>query len=250
MGLTFKHQRSLLALVLGGVFAVSSAATAQEQKDDKAPKEPPTAEKIAEWKREAEARALFTADTPVELKLVGNYKVISKDRDTLSTKEYWGEVQMADGKGGELKIPVQLRTRGHYRLANRNCSFVPLRLDFKKTDVKETVFDGQDKLKLVTHCQGNALYEEYMVREYLAYKVHNLITPRSYRARLAKVTYVDSATGKEIETRNGIFLEHEDDVAKRMEGEIVEIRRALFDDVDPNQILELSIFAAFIGHRS
>jgi hypothetical protein len=241
-------RRSLLALALGSLLAVPAAAFGQEQKEEKGPKEPPTPEKIAEWKKEAEARPLFTADTPVEFKLVGNYKVISKDRDTLSTKEYWGEVQMSDGKGGELKIPVQLRTRGHYRLANRNCSFVPLRLDFKKSEVKETVFDGQDKLKLVTHCQSNAQYEEYMIREYLAYKVHNLITPRSYRARLAKVTYVDSATGNVIETRNGVFLEHEDDVAKRMEGEIVEIRRALFDDVDPNQILELAIFAAFIGH--
>lgn len=248
MGLTFKRQRSLLALALGSLFAVTSAAFAQEQKDDKAPKEPPTPEKRAEWKKEAEARALFIEETPVEIKLVGNYKVISKDRDTLSVKEYWGEVQMADGKGGELKIPVQLRTRGHYRLANKNCSFVPLRLDFKKGEVKGTVFDGQDKLKLVTHCNSNALYEEYMIREYLAYKVHNLITPRSYRARMAKVTYVDSATGTPIETRNGIFMEHEDDVARRMEGEIFEVRGALFDDVDQAQILEVAMFEAFVGN--
>lgn len=248
MGLTNIRQSSLLALAMGALLAMPSAAFAQGEKEEKGPKEPPTPEKIAEWKKEAEGRVLFAADTPIELKLVGNFKVISKDRDTLSTTEYWGEVQMADGKGGELKLPVQLRTRGHYRLSNRNCSFVPLRLDFKKSEVKETVFDGQDKLKLVTHCNPNPIYEEYMIREYLAYKVHNLITPRSYRARLARVTYVDSATGKTVETRNGVFLEHEDDVARRMEGEIVEIRRALFDDVDPAQVLELSIFAAFVGH--
>lgn len=249
MGMTFTHSpRSLLVLALGAVLAAPSTVIGQQQKAEKAPKEPPTPEKIAEWKKDAEGRALFVGDTPVELKLVANFKVISKDRDTLSTKEYSGQVVMADGKGGELKIPVGLRTRGHYRLQNRNCSFVPLRLDFKKGDVKETVFDGQDKLKLVTHCQSNAQYEEYMIREYLAYKVQNLITPRSFRARLARVTYVDSATNTPIETRNGVFIEHEDDVAKRMEGEVVEIRRALFDDVDPNQILELSIFAAFSGH--
>lgn len=248
MGLTFIRQRSLLALAMGALMAIPSAAAAQAEKEEKGPKEPPTPEKIAEWKKEAEARTLFMADTPVELKIVGNYKVINKDRDTLSTKEYWGEVQIADGNGAELKIPVQLRTRGHYRLSSRNCAFVPLRLDFKKGEVKGTVFDGQDKLKLVTHCNPNPLYEEYMVREYLAYKVHNLVSPRSYRARMARVTYVDSATGTPVETRNGIFLEHEDDVAKRMEGEIVEIRRALFDDVDPNQILETAIVAAFLGH--
>jgi len=246
MGLTNICHRSLLVLAMCALLWVPPAA--QGQKEEKAPKEPPTPEKIAEWKKEAEARALFSADAPVELKLVGNFKVISKDRDTLSTKEYWGEVQMTDGKGGELKIPVMLRTRGHYRLSNKNCSFVPLRLDFKKGEVKGTVFDGQDKLKLVTHCNSNALYEEYMIREYLAYKVHNLVTPRSYRARMAKVTYVDSATGTPIETRNGIFMEHEDDVAKRMEGEIADLRGALFDDVDQPQLLEVAIFEAFVGN--
>ena len=246
MGLRHIPQSSLLALTAGILLGAPSIATAQNQKDGA--KEPPSAEKVAEWKKDADERRLFTDDKPLELTLVGNYKVISKDRDTLSTTEYWGEVRMADGNGGELKIPVELRTRGHYRLANRNCSFVPLRLDFKKGEVKETIFNGQDKLKLVTHCNGNAMYEEYMIREYLAYKVHNLVTPRSYRARLARVTYVDSATNKPIETRNAVFLEHEDDVAKRMEGEVVEISRALFDDVDPKQILEMSIFAAFIGH--
>src|SRR5687768_18494513 len=78
MGLTFKRQRSLLALALSSLFAVTSEAFAQEQKDDKAPKEPPTPEKRAEWKKEAEARALFMEEAPVEIKLVGNYKVISK----------------------------------------------------------------------------------------------------------------------------------------------------------------------------
>lgn len=248
MGLNFTRQRTLAALALGTFLAASPVFAQQEKAEEKGPKEPPTPEKIAEWKKEAESRALFMADAPVELTLVGNYKVISRDRDTLSTKEYWGEVRMKDATGADLKIPVQLRTRGHYRLANRNCSFVPLRLNFKEGDVKGTVFDGQDKLKLVTHCRSNEQYEEYMVREYLVYKVHNLVSPRSHRARMAKVTYVDSATGTPIETRNGVFLEHEDDVAKRMEGEVVEIRRALFDDVDSNQILELAIFAAFIGH--
>ena len=76
MGLKTSRQRSLLVLALGALLATPNAAFAQDQKDDKAPKEPPTPEKIAEWKKESEARALFSSDTPVEIKLVGNYKVI------------------------------------------------------------------------------------------------------------------------------------------------------------------------------
>jgi hypothetical protein len=43
-------------------------------------------------------------------------------------------------------------------------------------------------------------------------------------------------------------MEHEDDVAKRMEGEIAELRGALFDDVDQPQLLEVAIFEAFVGN--
>jgi hypothetical protein len=227
-------------LALFGLCFVPSLVPAQAQKAA------PTAAKIAEWKKEAEARALFQAGTPLELKLVGNFKAISKDRDTLSTKEYWGEVRLRDAKGKELRHPVTLRTRANYRL--RNCSFPQLRLDFRKSEVKGTVFDGQDKLKLVTHCNPEALFEEYIVREYLSYRVHNLITPRSYRARLARITYVDSATNAPVETRNGIFMEHEDDVAKRMGGQVVEIRGKRFADVDQAQMLEVAIFEAFVGN--
>lgn len=230
--------------IFGLCAVMSSVAGAQAPKG--IPKAPPTAAKISEWKKDSDSRALFQFDSPLDLKLVGNFKLISKDRDTLSTKEYWGEVRLRDAKGKEIRHPVTLRTRANYRL--RNCTFPQLRLDFKKSDVKGTVFDGQDKLKLVTHCNPEALFEEYVVREYLSYKVHNLITPRSYRARLARITYVDSATNTAVETRNGIFMEHEDDVARRMGGEIVEVRGKRFADVDQAQMLEVAIFQAFVGN--
>jgi hypothetical protein len=236
----------MFVIALGVLLIDPSVGAPQAPKATSNTKAPPTALKIAEWKKEAEARALFQVEAPLELKLVGNFTVISKDRDTLSTKEYWGEVRLRDARGKDLKIPVSLRTRAHFRL--RNCSFPQLRLDFKKSEVKGTVFDGQDKLKLVTHCNPDALFEEYVSREYLSYKVHNLITPRSYRARLARISYIDSATSTTVETRNGIFMEHEDDVAKRMGGEIVEVLRKRFADVDQAQLLEVAIFEAFVGN--
>lgn len=230
------------AVLLG---ALGSAAAAQEPAPEF--KEPPDSAKLAKWKAEAEALPLFASHDPITFTLVGNFKNISKDRDTLSKTEYWGELRLANG-ADTSRIPVQLRTRGHYRLSSRNCGFVPLRVDFKTKEVAGTIFEGQDKLKLITHCNENSLYDDYILREYAVYRVHNVITPRSFRVRLAKVTYVDSATNKPVTTRNAVFLEHEDHVAHRMEGEIVEIRRALFADVEMPQITEVSLFQYFIGN--
>ncbi len=236
--------------VAGAALLVAAGAlqlAAQEPKEKKA-KAPPDPAKIDQWKREAQALPLFNAKEPVAFTLVGNFKNITKDRDTLSTKEYWGEVQLANAAGAPAKLQVKLSTRGHFRLNSRNCSFVPLWVDFPKKDLKGTVFEGENKLKLVTHCRSSGEYDQYILNEYLAYQVHNLLTEKSFRARLARVTYVDSASGKTIETRNAMFLEGNDDVAKRMGGEIAETPKQLFATVDFQRINEVSVFEYFIGN--
>jgi len=112
-----------------------------------------------------------------------------------------------------------------------------------------TVLEGHDKVKLGTHCQNNQDYEQYVLREYLAYRVHNTLSDRSFRARLARVTYMDSVTNKSLDTHNAILFEDEDHVAHRLGGEAMpELRRALFDDVDFNQMNETAIFEYFVGN--
>jgi hypothetical protein len=212
------------------------------------PKEPPDSKKLAEWKEEAEALPLFRSWEPLVLRLAANYRTLLRDRDTLTKREYWGEVTLVDDSGAERRLPVRLRTRGNFRLSSRNCAFVPLRLEFAKKDVKGTWFEGQDELKLVTHCNGNSLYEQYVLREHLAYRLQGVLTPTAFRTRLVRMTYVDSATGRVLETRPAMFVEHENHVARRMGGEVVEIRRALFDDVDREQMTAVALFQYFIGN--
>jgi hypothetical protein len=239
----------MAALLLVGV---SLPLCAQNKKDaassEKKAKAPLDSAKIVENKREAESLPLFKSNEVVNFSLIADFRTVLRDRDTLSTKEYPATMVIADSAGAERKIPVRLRTRGHYRLSARNCTFVPLRINFAKKEMKGTVFEGHDKIKLGTHCQNNAAYNEYVLREHAAYRVHNAISPRSYRTRLARVTYQDSTSNKPPETHNALLFENEEDVAKRLEGEVVELRRALFDDVDAAQMNEVSIFEYFIGN--
>ena len=66
----------------------------------------------------------------------------------------------------------------------RNCDFVPLRLEFAEGRTAGTAFEGQTALKLGTHCRGDKDYEKYTLREYLTYRLFNMVTPLSFRARL------------------------------------------------------------------
>jgi hypothetical protein len=147
-----------------------------------------------------------------------------------------------------VPMHVTLRTRGNLRLNSRTCGFVPLAVSFVKLEAAGTIFDGQNKLKLVTHCWDDAQYDQRVLREYLAYRLHNLLTPRSFRARLARATYVDAASGKPVATRNAIFIEDEDDVARRMEGRALSLPRMLFSDFEPESLTQMMLFQYLIGN--
>jgi hypothetical protein len=76
----------------------------------------------------------------------------------------------------------------------------------------------------------------------------NVLTHRSFRARLARVTYVDQATGQASGPRYAMFIEDDGDVAKRMEGRTVELSRLLFKDVDSDTLMPMMIFEFMIGN--
>jgi len=244
-------------VVLAGAVLVTLAAPQQAgQATPPAAKSPylklatpwPDADTLRKRQSEAEGRALFSSADPLVFTLTADFKAINKDRDPASTRRFPGVLALAAPGGGVTSIQIQIGTRGNVRLSPRTCDFAPLRLEFVKSAVKNTAFDGQDALKLVTHCWQDATFEQYVLREYLVYRVFNLHTPRSFRARLATITYVDTSGGKTIAARHGILIEDADDVARRMGGRVVDIPRGQFSDLDRDATTMMSVLQYLIGN--
>ena len=200
----------------------------------------------------AAALPLFATREPLNIVLIADYRTLSRNRDTLSTQRYPATLKVPKGTD-TVSIPVQLRTRGHFRLLARNCPFVPLRVEFPRGKtpgadlLDSTEFKGQSGLKLVTHCRNEDRYEQYVYKEELVYRVHNLVTPLSFRSRLASVTYRDT-TGKSLGNFPAFFIEDERDVARRNGGKIAELRGALFDDLDGKEAVRFALFEYMIGN--
>jgi hypothetical protein len=203
----------------------------------------PSAEKMTERRLEAESDPLFASTEPLEFSLVANFKAINRERDPESKTAYPGTLRI-----GDASIPATLNARGHLRRMARTCDYVPLRVGFAKKDVKGTLFARQDAIKLVVQCASGREFEQFILREHLAYRVFNVITPSSFRARLARITYIDAVSGKSIGTRAGMFLEDESSVARRMEGRVVELPRLRFDDLHPDTLMPMMIFQYMIGN--
>ena len=238
---------------------VGQQATQAKPAQPPKPKKPPTAKLVEPWpdaakleerRADAEARRLFQQTEPLVFTLTADFKAVNRDRDLKSTKTFPAVLAVGgqDGAGTAAPLHVSLYTRGNVRLTSHLCSFVPLGIDFTKKEVQGTVFDGQNKMKLITHCENNAQFDQYVLREYLAYKLYNLVTPRSFRARLARATYVDSTSGKTLATRNAVLIEDEDDLAARMEGRAMALPRMQFKDFDQDALTLMMLFQYMIGN--
>ena len=212
------------------------------------PPEPwPAAAEMERRRDDSETRRLFRESNPLVFTLTADFKAVGKDRKPDSEKRFPAVVAVLGDDGQTRSIPVQLRTRGHARLV-QNCGFVPLRLEFPPDGTKGTPFEGQRALKLGTHCQGAKEYEQCALREYLAYRIFNLFTPRSFRVRLGRATYVDSRTGKTVATRYAMFLESERDLARRHDSRIAALPRTLFRHLDRQALLSTMLFEYMIGN--
>ncbi len=127
-----------------------------------------------------EASDLFEDDFVLDVTLEGPYRSLlaaTENRDefpfTLDTAAYSHE--------------IDVRIRGNSRVSV--CEFPPLRLNFPDDVDEASVFHGQDKLKLVTHCRNYDRGEQDLLEEYVAYRIFNLLSEASYRVRLLRINY-------------------------------------------------------------
>jgi hypothetical protein len=202
---------------------------------------------IEDRRKASENRPLFASADTLAITISSDFRAVQRDRDPKSEKLFPATITFTNPDGKSATVPIEIRTRGHSRRLRQTCDFAPLRLEFPKDQVRGTLFEGQGALKLGTHCRGNTLFEQYVLREYTAYRIYNLLTPYSYRARLAKVTYEDPGQ-KKTETKYGMFIEDDDDVARRMSGRISDAMGLPFRAVHGDTVLMMTLFEYMIGN--
>lgn len=115
-------------------------------------------------------------------------------------------------------LPVELRTRGEFR--RKKCIFPPVKLKFSKKDIENTVFDHNKKLKLVVPCRHEEAKNDNVVKEYLAYKLYEPVTPYHFKTRLVNLEWSQKASKKNSGHQlKAILLEDLDHLAERMGGD-------------------------------
>lgn len=204
---------------------------------------------------EAENAPLFSSHEIFPLTLTADFNALMReDRDT-DTEEDADErpavMEWVEPDGSTGRLEIQIRTRGNFRLNRRNCDFPPLRLNVKTGDAENTLFEIQDKLKLVSPCKlGQDYWQQYVLSEYLVYRMYNLLTPLSFRVRMMEVTYVDESGEMDPFTRLAFVLEDDSELAERNGGIKQEWQGGQLNPVllDTRQAILVEFFQYMIGN--
>ena len=161
---------------------------------------------------------LFRSQRVVPIKMTYSSKEIKKETNDSSYISSNFEYQTS--KGNWKTMGLQLRRRGNFRL--KNCTFPPLKLKIKEDSAKGTIFKGNKRLKMVLPCSAGSGDNNKVVKEYMAYKFYEQLSPYHFKTRLLEMDYTDLKSKKPKNYKFMAFLIEDDKmVAKRHNGNVM-----------------------------
>ena len=191
---------------------------------------------------------LFDSHDLMEVRIEAPLTTLTREQPE---EEYLdGRFSYIDAAGTEHTFDLKLQTRGITRRKKSICNFPPIRLNFRKKQVEGTEFANQDKLKLVTHCQSRKRsFEQLVLREYLAYRILQTLTDKSFRTRLMRITYVDTEKSDDDPMiKYGFVIEDEDNLGERIGMDDAKVSGIKADELDRRYANLASVFQYLIGN--
>lgn len=194
----------------------------------------------------AEPGPLFSSYETMTVTIEAPLNTLMRDRDERQYLD--GTLSYRTASDAERTLDLKLRTRGRYRHRKDVCDFAPIRLNLPSKQLTGTAFEGQDKLKLVTHCNHwERSYEELVIKEYLGYRMLQLLTDRAFAVRLMHITYVDTDSGRK-RTRYGFVIEDKDQLGERLDLEYLSRPHIEHDELHGAEASVVSVFQYMIGN--
>ena len=186
---------------------------------------------------------LFSDQTTLKIKLNYSNKALNlqtNDSTFIKTQLIFNNKYQSD------KIDVSLRARGNFR--RKNCFFTPIKMKIKKSASNGTIFTGNTSLKMVLPCKNERDNNDNIVKEFIAYKIYEILSPFHFKTRRLSIEFYDKTTrNKKTYLLKGFFIEDDDKLAKRFDSKILDRKIPPLAMDDFNSV-NLSYFNYMIGN--
>ena len=183
-------------------------------------------------------------DSAIDLYLSLNWKELEKHK---MEKAYCSaKIDVPEQAGDSIVMEVKVRTRGHMRLDI--CSFPPIKIKFDKADLEKHSLSSLNEMDLVNHCHEGEQYEQYLLREYMAYKLFELISPYSFHVQLVKLHYLNQEGGEAHETSYAFLVENPEELVARLHGQQNKNKIVSKNAIERETFLQVCLFQFMIGN--
>lgn len=187
---------------------------------------------------------IFEGNKPLNFTLIFDIKKFQRGKHK---KEFFDAqllYHLNDSVAGTKDI--RIKARGVFR--NQYCSLPPFYLNIKKADIKNQHLSETNKIKFVTHCRGGKSSVNYVFKEYLAYKIYNIISPYSFRTKLVKIKYIDTGRRNRETDTWGFIIEPPKMMADRLNAYHIKMDNLGMVHMDTTTMDIAALFQYMIGN--
>lgn len=184
----------------------------------------------------------FTDDRIIEMTLFTDIRKLKAEKKEDVFQEATVILRLPDST--VIEEPITVAARGHFR--RDFCNIPPMLLDF--SNPASPKLSPLGKLKLVIGCGNGNDDEVLLLKEFLAYKIYNLLEEKSFRARLLKVNYKDTRNKTKAFSQYAFLLEDDKDLAKRTGCVKKEKRQVMTEATSRNLMTKVAVFEYMISN--
>ncbi len=188
--------------------------------------------------------AFFYLDEPINLTMEFNIKEFKKARR--KTDYHPAKMTNHVTDSFEVNHDVRVRARGEYR--RDNCTMPPYWINVRYSGIEAEEFRDLRKMKMVTRCRESVSYADLVLKEYLVYKIYNIITENSFNVRLVRVKYIDTGKKNRLSENWAFLIEPEEMLAKRLNAKLIPSDRLSMRTVNPELMDLMALFQYMVGH--
>lgn len=180
------------------------------------------------------------------LHLTLKYDITSFIRHKTKGEYLDAELRIRFSETDSIVKNIRLKARGNSRRSH--CFFPPIFLNFKTDPIKNAELNGIKKIKLVTHCSISKAYQDYILKEFLIYKLFNVLTDNSLRVKMLDITYIDTGKRGRNYVQRGFLIEPMELLTKRTHS--TEVNSAIIKgkDVIDSEMDIAALFNYMVGN--
>lgn len=186
---------------------------------------------------------LVQEDLP-KLAIEMDFKMLFDDRRMMNYQKAALSLTMDDGSIWTDKVNV--KTRGKFR--SLKCDNPPLKIKFPKKALKARGLNKLNEFKLVYPCKTQKAHQKFVLKEYLVYKLYNVLTDYSLRVQLVDLMLKDSMDHLPPITAKGFLIEHREELIARIDAKMSDIKCMKPIQLSNYDYTLFQVFEFFIGN--